>query len=62
LLRLFRFVLSRRSEGRRLSLRYSEPVLSGMRSQPAPHCQGDVVVQRAGMRLLFVKTELRKNV
>jgi hypothetical protein len=46
----------------RLSLRRREPVLSGIRSQPAPHGQGDIVVQRAGMRFLFVKTELGKNV
>jgi hypothetical protein len=54
-------MLRGRRDGRRLSLRYRGPVLSGMRSQPAPHCQGDIVIQRAGMRLLFVKTELGKN-
>jgi len=48
--------------GGRLSLRCREPVLGGMGSQPTPHCQGDIVVQRAGMRLLFVKTELGQHV
>jgi len=59
---LFRLMLGGGRGGGRLSLRCREPVLGGMRSQPAPHCQRDIVVQRAGMRLLFVKTELGQHV
>ena len=59
----FRLPLGRNFRRRwRLGLRSREAVPRSMGSQPPPDCQGDIIVQRAGMRLLFVETELGQNV
>jgi hypothetical protein len=52
--------------GRRLNVRlmlgHSETISGGVTGKPPADGQGDIIVQRAGMRLLFVKAELGENV